>query len=46
METYIFYNIDNLNTKLPSIENDKFNKKIKNLLFQKEKYEFNKNIIR
>jgi len=42
---YIFYNIDNLDTKLPSLEDDKFKEQIKNLLFQKEKYEFNKNII-
>ena len=43
--TYIFYNIDSLNTKLPSLENDKFKKQIRNLLFQKEKYEFNKKIL-
>ena len=43
--TYIFYNIDNLNSKLPSLDDDKFKKQIKNLLFQKGKYEFNKNII-
>ena len=43
--TYIFYNIHNLNTKLPSLENDKFRKQIKNLLYQKNKYEFNKSII-
>jgi len=43
--TYIFYNIDKLITKLPNIEDDEFKKQIKNLLFQKEKYEFNKNII-
>ena len=43
--TYIFYNIDNLDTKLPKLENDKFKKQIKNLLFQKEKFEFNKKII-
>jgi len=43
--TYIFYNIDSINTKLPDLENDKFKKQIKNLLFQKEKYEFNKSII-
>ena len=43
--TYIFYNIDSINTKLPSLENDEFKKQIKNLLFQKGKYEFNKNII-
>ncbi|WP_415324175.1 SurA N-terminal domain-containing protein [Candidatus Pelagibacter sp. Uisw_127] len=43
--TYIFYNIDNLDTKLPSLEDDKFKNQIKNLLFQKEKYEFNKRIL-
>ena len=43
--TYIFYNIDKLITKLPNLEDDEFKKQIKNLLFQKEKYEFNKNII-
>jgi len=43
--TYIFYNIDNLRNKLPSLKNDKFKKQIKNLLFEKEKYKFNKNII-
>ena len=43
--TYIFYNINSTNTRLPSIENDKFKKQIKNLLFQKEKYEFNKKIL-
>jgi len=43
--TYIFYNIDNLNNKLPNPKDNKFKKQIKNLLFQKGKYEFNKNII-
>ena len=43
--TYIFYNIDNLNTKIPSLEDDKFKEQIGNLLFQKEKYEFNKKIL-
>jgi len=42
---YIFYNIENLNNKLPSLEDIKFKIQIKNLLFQKEKYEFNKKII-
>ncbi len=42
---YIFYNIDNLNTKLPSLDEAKFKTKIKNLLFQKEKYKFNKTIL-
>jgi len=43
--TYIFYNIDNLITKLPNLEDNNFKKQIKNLLFQKEKFEFNKKII-
>ena len=43
--TYIFYNIDNSITKLPSLEDDKFKTQIKNLLFQKEKYEFNRKIL-
>ena len=42
--TFIFYKIDKINSKLPSINDDKFTKQIKNLLFQKEKFEFNKNI--
>jgi len=43
--TYIFYNIDNLNTKLPSLEDDKFKNQIKKLLFQKKKFKFNKKIL-
>ena len=43
--SYIFYNIDNLNTKLPSLNDLNFKKQIKNLLFQKTKYEFNENIM-
>ena len=43
--TFIFYQIDKINTKLPSLSDDKFKIQIKNLLFQKEKYEFNKNIL-
>ena len=42
---YIFYNIDNLNNKLPDSSDAKFRKQIKKLLFQKEKYEFNRNIM-
>ena len=41
---YIFYQINNLNTKLPNLSNEKFKNQIKNLLFQKAKYEFNKKI--
>jgi len=43
--SYIFYQIDKINTKLPSLQNDKFKTQIINLLFQKEKYEFNKDIL-
>jgi len=43
--TFVFYNIDNLISKLPNLENPIFKEQITNLLFQKEKYEFNKNIL-
>ena len=43
--SYIFYNIESLNTKLPSLNDERFIKQIRNLLFQKEKYEFNKLIL-
>ena len=43
--TYIFYNIENINNKLPNLNEEKFKKQIRNLLFQKEKYEFNKKIL-
>ena len=43
--TYILYNIDDLNTKLPDLDNIKFKNQIKNILFQKEKFEFNKKIL-
>ena len=43
--TYVFYNIENLISKLPNLENPIFIEQITNLLFQKEKYEFNKNIL-
>ena len=42
---FIFYQIDNINTQLPSLSDDKYIKQIKNLLFQKGKFEFNKNIL-
>ena len=44
-ETFIFYQIDNIKSKLPNLDDDKFTKQIKNLLFQKEKFEFNKDIL-
>ena len=43
--TFIFYQIDNSKSKLPNLGDDKFIKQIKNLLFQKEKFEFNKDIL-
>ena len=42
---FVFYQIDSIKNKLPSVEDGKFIKQIKNLLFQKEKFEFNKNIL-
>ena len=42
---YIFYQINNIETKLPDLNNKLFIKQIKNLLYQKEKFEFNKNIL-
>ena len=42
---FILYQIDNIKSKLPNLDDDKFTKQIKNLLFQKEKFEFNKNIL-
>ena len=42
---FIFYQIDNIQSKLPNLDDDKFTIQIKNLLFQKEKFEFNKDIL-
>ena len=42
---FIFYQIDNINQKLPNLNDERFVKQITNLLFQKEKFEFNKNIL-
>ena len=44
--TFIFYQIDNSKSKLPNLDGDKFTKQMKNLLFQKEKFEFNKDILK
>ena len=43
--SYIFYQIDNINNKLPTLNDNIFRTQIKNLLFQKGKYEFNINIL-
>ena len=43
--TFIFYQIDKINTKLPNLNDDGFKEQIKNLLFQKDKYDFNKDIL-
>ena len=43
--SYILYQIDLINTKLPSLNNNEFKAQIINLLYQKEKFEFNKNIL-
>ena len=44
-ESYILYQIDKVNTKLPSLDDNKFKTQITNLLFQKKKFEFNKKLI-
>ena len=43
--SFIFYQIDKINTKLPKLDDNRFKTQIRNLLFQKEKFEFNKNIL-
>ena len=43
--TYILYNIDNLNTSLPNLNDIKFEEQIRTLLFQEKKYEFNRKIM-
>ena len=43
--TFIFYQIDNVIQKLPNLNDERFVKQITNLLFQKEKFEFNKDIL-
>jgi len=43
--TFIFYQINNIIQKLPNLNDEKFTKQITNLLFQKEKFEFNNNIL-
>jgi peptidyl-prolyl cis-trans isomerase D len=42
---FIFYQIDDINSKLPSLNNQEFKKQIKNLLYQKKKFEYNKNVL-
>ena len=44
-DSYVFYHIDKINSRLPNLNDDKFKVQIKNLLFQKEKFEFNKKIL-
>jgi peptidyl-prolyl cis-trans isomerase D len=43
--SFIFYQIDAIKSKIPDTRDLKFIAQIKNLLFQKEKYEFNKRIL-
>ena len=42
---FIFYQIDSVIQKLPNLNDKRFVKQITNLLFQKEKFEFNKDIL-
>ena len=43
---YVFYQIDKVDVRLPSLNNDLFIKQIRKLLFEKEKFEFNKNVLK
>jgi len=43
-EFYVLFKVNNINKTLPSIKNQKFLNKVKNLLFEKNKYEYNKKI--
>ena len=42
---FIFYQIDKITSKIPNLDDKKFTKQIRKLLFQKSKFEFNKNIL-
>ncbi len=44
-DSFIFYQIDKTISKVPSLNNKKFEAQIRELLFQKEKFEFNKKIL-
>ena len=43
--TFVLYQIDNIKSKLPNLDDERFVKQIKTLLFQKGKFEFNKDIL-
>ena len=43
--TFILYQIDSVNSKIPNLDNSSFANQIKKLLYQQEKFEFNKNIL-
>ena len=43
--TFILYQIDKINSKLPGLTDEKFVEQIKKLIFQKEKFKFNKDIL-
>ena len=42
---YIFYQINNIDSKLSTLSDIKFKEQIKNLLYEKKKFEFNKGIL-
>jgi peptidyl-prolyl cis-trans isomerase D len=45
-EFYILYNIEKINKILPSLEDKDFKEKIRNLVFEKEKYDYNKKLLK
>jgi peptidyl-prolyl cis-trans isomerase D len=44
-DSFVLYQIDKTINKLPNLNDDKFKKQVENLLYQKEKFEFNKKVL-
>ena len=44
-EYYLLYKIEKINSRLPELNDEKFVESIRQILFQKNKYEYNKNIL-
>ena len=42
---FLFYKIDKIKKILPELTDDKFKKRVKKLIFEKQKYEYNKKLI-
>ena len=44
-DIYVLYQIDKINRVLPSVNNENFKNKVTEILYQKNKYEFNKKLV-